>query len=374
MDVSTHSTLPTSLVSYWELEESSGTRVDSTATGNDLTDNNTVLNATGIQGNAADFESTNSESLSITDAAQSGLDITGDLSISCWVKFESTPSTGNGVGIVTKSNVTTSDSYFLALFNSSGTLYLYTQARKNTSVQVGNFAAWTPTLGTWYHLVLVYDASAGNIKVYVDGSEYASDTNASADAIQNSSIAFVIGAHSGARYFDGLIDEVGIWSKTLTTGEITDLYNSGAGIPYAGGLTQTLSETATLTDTIQKDTTRSLSESGSLADTVDTLLVQLLDLAESLSASDSTLAKITGRVLAETVTVTDTVVKSFTRLLTEAATLTVSIANTTYKALQLDEVVNLVERTLYKLNGVNALWSDIYTDTADAWSDIYNDN
>ena len=37
----------------------------------------------------------------------------------------------------------------------------------------------------------------------------------------------------GERY-EGLLDEVGIWSKALTAAEVSDLYNSGNGKFYAG--------------------------------------------------------------------------------------------------------------------------------------------
>src|SRR5207247_6557818 len=83
----------TGLVSYWKLDDVSDgsgpvTRLDSVGS-NHLTDNNTVASAPGKIGNGADFESANNEFFSITDASQNGLDITGDLTISCWVKFES---------------------------------------------------------------------------------------------------------------------------------------------------------------------------------------------------------------------------------------------------------------------------------------------
>ena len=40
-----------------------------------------------------------------------------------------------------------------------------------------------------------------------------------------------IGAGFSA-YFDGLVDECGIWSRALTTDEVTSLYNSGNGFTY----------------------------------------------------------------------------------------------------------------------------------------------
>jgi hypothetical protein len=83
------------LQGWWNFEETSGTRYDETANNNDLTDNNTVGYGTGKIGNAADFENTssgdNDETLSIVRASQTGLVITGDLSISVWVKPESFP-------------------------------------------------------------------------------------------------------------------------------------------------------------------------------------------------------------------------------------------------------------------------------------------
>src|SRR6056300_304684 len=50
----------TDLVSFWKLDEASGTRVDAFGS-NDLTDNNTVGQGTGtVYANAADFERSNS--------------------------------------------------------------------------------------------------------------------------------------------------------------------------------------------------------------------------------------------------------------------------------------------------------------------------
>ena len=34
-------------------------------------------------------------------------------------------------------------------------------------------------------------------------------------------------------HFDGIIDEMSMWSAALTSGNITDIYNSGNGITYA---------------------------------------------------------------------------------------------------------------------------------------------
>lgn len=231
-DVKNDANLSTSLVSYWELEEASGTRVDSHGS-NDLTDNNTVLSATGIQGTGADFETTNSEYLSITDAAQSGLDLTASQSYSFWVKFESLPTSGNLMNLANKWTGGTDRSFLIDLYNNGGTtslrFILY-----NSSASTASYV-WTPSTGTWYHIVAVYDGPNTDSFLYVDGSQVASDTS-SLSSVKNSNSDFVIGSQNGSFwYFDGVIDEFGVWSKPLTSTEITDLYNSGSGIPYDAG-------------------------------------------------------------------------------------------------------------------------------------------
>ena len=50
---------------------------------------------------------------------------------------------------------------------------------------------------------------------------------------RDSTGAFYIGNSADTfSAFDGVIDEVGLWSKVLSATEITDLYNSGAGFAY----------------------------------------------------------------------------------------------------------------------------------------------
>jgi len=57
------------------------------------------------------------------------------------------------------------------------------------------------------------------------------------DVAVNGASDFAIGARrdTAPLYFDGRIDEVGLWKRVLTTAERTALYNSGAGVadPFA---------------------------------------------------------------------------------------------------------------------------------------------
>lgn len=224
------------VVSHWTLDETSGTRSDSTSNGNDLTDNNTVGSALGARNNGADFEAGNSEYLSITDASQTGLDITGDMSISCWYKPESQPSARHS--LVSKWTVA-SRSYIFAYRNVSGTkkLDLFISSTSGG----GGAASVTQTLnnGTMYHLVAVYDASAGSVEFFVDGSSIGSATGLNG-SIFNSTAPFYIGAFDNGgptNFADGIVDEVTVIDRKITSGEVSDLYNSGTPLDYesAGG-------------------------------------------------------------------------------------------------------------------------------------------
>jgi hypothetical protein len=223
------------LISWWSLDETSGTRADSHGS-NSLTDNNTVSYAGGKKSNAADFEATNTEYLSITDASQSGLDQTGDQSWSLWVNFETISGAGNFRVMTSKyEGVGGKRSFMLGLDDSATKkirFWLWNSAEANEILAVN----WSPSASTWYHVVCTWDASASTAEFFINGSSIGTATGALTD-IQNGTAAFEIGSWSGggANYlYDGLIDEVGVWSKILSGTEITALYNSGSGLDYAG--------------------------------------------------------------------------------------------------------------------------------------------
>ncbi len=222
-----------SMVSWWSLDETSGTRNDSHGS-NHLTDNNTVLYGTGIYSNAADFERTNSEYLSITDASQTGLDMTTAVSVSFWMKLESSAPVDNNQGILSKT-ARTSGGYLLGYRNyPSGNDNFYFEAWNGGSNTYAVSGDLNLSTATWYHVVVTYDT--GTLVLYLNGSSQTFTKTGSDTTITTNSDPFYLGRlqSDASSYFDGLIDEVGIWSRALTSGEVTTLYNSGNGLDYAG--------------------------------------------------------------------------------------------------------------------------------------------
>ena len=87
----------------------------------------------------------------------------------------------------------------------------------------------TLTTGVWYMATLTYDGA--NIRLYLNGSSDAAAVALTGNT-RTSTDALYIGAQGGNTFFDGIIDEVGAWSRELSSTEVTALYNSGNGNQY----------------------------------------------------------------------------------------------------------------------------------------------
>ena len=194
---------------------------DTSGQGNDGT-NNGSTEVAGQLSNCREFDGVND----YVDTNSSTIVPANDFSISCWVNFYVV---GDGV--------------FLGAQNSGngGYLFYYTGSAlssfKVASGGPGNNGnvtyTWTPTTSTWYHLVTTV-SSTGGMKLYIDGSEVASD--ADTDDVISQANTYCIGArdNNGALslYFDGKMDEVVIYNRALSASEVTRLYNT-TGLAYS---------------------------------------------------------------------------------------------------------------------------------------------
>jgi hypothetical protein len=230
------SSLLTDLVSYWRLDETSGTRFDSVST-NNLSNNNTVGFAIGKIGNAASFVRANNEYLS---SSSSAFDIAAneDFALSFWYRGTGTPSPntneiilGKGKGILGDPNggwalnLQQSPQRFQVGFNdASGSLV--------TGTGLTNYND-----GAWHHIAINFDRS-GDAVLIVDGNTGTPDVTLDISS-HTGAVAAVFDfflarfATSVGINFSGELDELGFWKgRILTNTEITQLYNSGAGLTY----------------------------------------------------------------------------------------------------------------------------------------------
>jgi len=234
VDISTDGTLATDLVSAW-LTDSSGLTTDLHSS-NTLTNDGVSL-TTGKQGDAGDFEASQTDELNIADGSQTGLDFTGDMSWAFWIKPETLFTTSAGIinKWVNAGNNRAYQFYFDNSTNDRFGVYLSPNgtsgAQTISTVDLGEDLS----TGTDYHVVMTYDASAGVISAYLNGVLKGVATGA-ATSIYNSGAEFAIGK-SGQGSFDGIINQVLPYSRILTAGEVSNLYNGGDGLPYLAAAT-----------------------------------------------------------------------------------------------------------------------------------------
>jgi len=211
----------------WHLDETSGTRYDETTNDNDLSDINTVGYASGKIGNAADFELSNSEYLSITDGDQTGLGITGEITICAWIKPESININQEIVSKITSDNYNQRCYDLLVAFTNE----IYFRLSADGINETIAISTDTLSAGSFYHICATLNQTTDKMQIYINGSANGNAVSYTSDIFDGSK-RFMIGTYDrqeGLTYFfDGLIDEVIVWNKALTAEEVSQVYNISA--------------------------------------------------------------------------------------------------------------------------------------------------
>lgn len=89
------------------------------------------------------------------------------------------------------------------------------------------WAASTYTTSTWEHFVGVYNNGA--MTFYKNGVQVSTDTN-TYTSVGSINLPFYLGKGVNGAYFDGKIDDLGIWTRALTASEIDELFAACAVI------------------------------------------------------------------------------------------------------------------------------------------------
>jgi hypothetical protein len=206
------------------LDEESGTRYDSSTNGNDLTEHNTVGSATGQVGLAADLELDNSEYLDIADGAQSGLNITGSLTLVGWIKPERVDAY---MALAGKYEWQTSNRAYRLNIQPTGQL-VFIVSPDGTYNSSDHELVANPGLsaGAWYPVAGVFDAADQTLTIYVDGDVEAT-RSVDFDRVNVSDAPFMLGANlsSGTvtQYYDGMLDEWRAYGRALSEAEVEAL-------------------------------------------------------------------------------------------------------------------------------------------------------
>jgi hypothetical protein len=217
------------LVLHYTFDEYDGATVaDESGTGN----NGTVYGAgfvpEGVIEGSYSFDGTDDR---IDCGTDSSLQIAGSLTYSAWIRTTATRQGGvvgrrSGVSATTiASHMSMHDDGWIAFGICSGAnepaqaLYSYGQAVND---------------GVWHHVAGVYDAGR-SLRLYLDGDEVSERTNAVFSSLNSRVLPVLVGARSGAGYFDGEIDDVRVYARALSSTDVAQLFDDAGYRPPTPG-------------------------------------------------------------------------------------------------------------------------------------------
>lgn len=242
-----------SIVGYWNFDK------DDNTTAYDWTDNNNdgiyqgdAYSGAGLYSNSLFLDGTG-DYISISDDDSFDFTNTTDFTLSAWVKANSVKTTG----IIMKGN--SSDRYSLVTREQFlGNTYWEFEIE---SSGVTEDIETVYTAGSWTYLVGTYNSADGNMSLYVNGDIAVSSLSSLGDF--SNSEPLEIGQFQYNDPFNGEIDEVMIFNRTLNSTEIQDIYNNQSSRFYSTGSFEPPQQNITVGDNRINVTTTFESELGS---------------------------------------------------------------------------------------------------------------
>ncbi len=205
-----------SIISYWKLDESSGNAID-TESANDLVATGIAYGNAGIINDAFTFAGADT----LEKASPTGLTST-DVSFSGWVYLTSR----DNLDTIFFLEDVTPTTYFQIFLRDPALIEIHIQDVGGSSSFTTDFTAY---MNKWTHIYAEFTAT--NTKLYLDNVLKIDE----AKTYSRFAGVDLMGVGSGdgsSRPINGKIDEAGMWSRVLTTDEITELYNSGNALAY----------------------------------------------------------------------------------------------------------------------------------------------
>jgi Concanavalin A-like lectin/glucanases superfamily len=221
--------LTDSLVAFWKLDDNGSGGVslsDSSGNSNSLSNHGSAVLATGKIGGCVSFDGTGGSYLSNANT------------------FSASPSSGNSISLwVNPSGYATENNPYdgykqAAIFYGSNTVGVLLAIDDSGHLRgsIGgtqfNTGQVIPT-SAWTHIGFTQSGSSASI--YINGSsiyDYSGSLG-----FWNTGQYMVIGQQANGAPdngwpLNGKVDEIGIWSRAISSGEMGNLYNGGSGLSY----------------------------------------------------------------------------------------------------------------------------------------------
>ncbi len=222
------------LLGWWKFDDGTGTiAADSSGNGNDGTFVGDPEWVAGKFGSALLFDGQGGERVSL-----GGLDIpSGAMTITCWLKANTLDTPGKDPRMISKAFGGAGNDH-IWMFSSSrqgGNKLLRIRLKTNDGQPTSEMKAGSFEVGEWIHGAIWWDGT--NMKIYKNGVEVGTQAKGGTSVALDPAVQAAIGNQAvGAenRPFDGIIDDVRIYTKALTEAELAEVI-AGPPAPLAAG-------------------------------------------------------------------------------------------------------------------------------------------
>lgn len=216
IEISDSSAIPRDgLVGYWSFND--GDAKD--FSGNNLNGqvNNGPLSVIGKVLNAMQFDGSNDH---VVVPYNSMLDLPNALTISLWFKVDAWGATRRIVG----RTYTNNNALLYSILADGGNIWFYLQ--DGISGGAKSVSMPLPTPGQWHHLVTTWDG--GTMRMFFHGTNVGS-TTATGSIPARANPLFIGTKENASEFFQGALDEVLLYSRAITTQEVSQLYQFQGG-------------------------------------------------------------------------------------------------------------------------------------------------
>ncbi|MEN8246632.1 MAG: LamG domain-containing protein, partial [Thermodesulfobacteriota bacterium] len=240
--------------SFWELEENSGPFTDSTGSttgvcGGADTAACPTFNGSGRVYNAQSFDNSGTQAINITGSSSFDWAVDASFTIEFWIMAPD-GDVGDNQVVVGRDDSTTDLHWWAGIFDGGLTDVAAFIAIPNTAgpTTAPSLVGITDiTDGTWHHVVAVRDAQNLKNYLYVDGVLEGSECITLEGDFQTTApvnLGYINFNDTPNFHYQGLLDEVAIYSEALSPAVITAHYQNGSlGNTYCAAIVPSITTT-----------------------------------------------------------------------------------------------------------------------------------